>query len=979
MNRLLCLILGVIALATIGCTETPVSAPLRSLEGSQDVSFVCVGPDGLGRHIIDCPDRERQLANHMYALVTQEKGEVAVVDLHDGVVVDADPSTPGYTFLHVGGDPRDIVSTPGGTATFVGVAEVGREGIFGIPSTCIGAPGPGDFGRDLTTWPACSLPSAPGSMAVLIDPPDASGNVRDRCPGAAPGTPPGGSENAANECPADLTAEPGPVGRRKLAVALPELGRIDIFDAQAILNREPGSFQPCDLDLEAQIPLRVDLPTTPVPQRLPPDLVKDNCVAPEINHGPRDEPFFPQPSGFALGDDVLYVADREAPVIHVLDVADPCAVAERPVPLLPVSYLDPNRVVTTTELALSSQTGQGQQFLYAIDFADSGGSSIMVFDVTPGATDRTPLVRPGTDRLPEPPDRIKFGGAAVASVAFGRRDLPLLDDDGNTSNPFCNPDPSIPPTDPAARYRPAPDRSSGAAPGNLRGIFAFAALKSGEVMVIDVEDYDAACRRPVANQPFLGCTNDPNIASFKLENGTPTVTDEVSCRIVQPHLARSASFVLTDDNGVRAPSLRTLPRFTTPTEANPDRSVFPKVLATDYPPPSGLTTVPAEVYVGTDKFSTAEDADNKIEIDPREAEAHSLVLPWVEPRSYRASDEQTLVYEGMFSQRSGPGVTGRITDDGRFLDQNNAFCNAGVQDVARARAWGAELGLEREQDLERFEREHADIVQITANIPAREDTFWQSVEGAACADGEGYQGCLEEFGPGAPDAPVTSPCPAAVKLNPSRDLIVREAFQSELVVEPNTSDPEALARITARMRCCFPSFVSYRIRGGKQWILSGSSGFRTNIVGQREPNGNRFRCVEDCRPQRSLQKGRAIEIPVNRCDPRSGSCPACSTGGEGAVLPVNADPRRHCIFENIISRFVVYEGNEPSARDMCFSWVINGGFTPLAARLTSQTLSVSPVNMTFVPELGQLAVVDGSAAGLVFVSLESIGVSRLFF
>ena len=35
--------------------------------------------------------------------------------------------------------------------------------------------------------------------------------------------------------------------------------------------------------------------------------------------------------------------------------------------------------------------------------------------------------------------------------------------------------------------------------------------------------------------------------------------------------------------------------------------------------------------------------------------------------------------------------------------------------------------------------------------------------------------------------------------------------------------------------------------------------------------------------------------------------------------------------------------------------------------------------MTFVPQLKQLAVVDGAAAGLVFVSLESLGVSRLFF
>jgi hypothetical protein len=995
MNRLLCLILAAIGALSSGCTETPVSAPLRSLEGSQDVSFVCLGPGGVGRELRECPDFDG-LGDHLFALVTQEKGEVAVIDHQEGIVVDADPSTPGFTFLHIGGDPRDIVSTPGGAATFVGVAEVNREGIFALPSTCIGPPKAGQSGRDLTTWPACSLPSAPGSMAILIDPPDSGGSERDRCPGMEALTSREGALTAGGECPADLTTEPGPIGRRKLAVALPELGRIDIFDAQAILNRDPGSFDPCDRDLEARVPLRVDLPTKAVPQRLPPDLQAPGCVPSEISHGPRTGPFIPQPSGFALGADALYVGDRQAPVIHVLDVGDPCAVSESPLPLLPVSYNDPNRLVTTTEVALSDPTSSGQQFLYALDVNDPDGSSAMVFNVTPGETDRVPLVRPGTDRLPEPPDRIRFSGTVITSLAFGSRDLTVVDEEGRAANPLCNPDPALPPLDPGAIYRPKADRSAGAAPGKLRGIFAFAALKSGEVMVIDVEDYDAPCRRPTeANsssiEDFRGCKNDPAVPDgMFVSDGTPTVTDEVSCRVVQPHLARSASFVLTDENGVRAPSLRSLPRFTVPGEANPDRSAFPKVLATEYPAASRTETVRAEVYVGTEKFSTGgTEADaNRIVIDPTEAEENSLILPWVEPRSYAPTNEQTLVYEGTFSHRSGPGVTGQITRDGRFLDRNNAFCGSGVQDVARAREWGAELGLTRDQDLDRFAQEHADVVQITANIPAREDTYWQGPDGAACVGGEAYFGCLNLFGQGAPDAPVLKPCPTALGLEERRELIVREAYQSELVVEPKNADSRQL--VTDNLSCCFPSFVSYRIRAAKQWVLTdGGVRLRHDITAQRQQNSDKLRCVKDCRPQRRWQKGRAIEIPVgswspdeDQCDPSTGSCPACvprPMGPKGAVLPVDEDQRAKCIFESLGARFVVYEGSAPSVRDMCFSWVANGGFTPLAARLTTQTLSVSPVNMTFVPEIGQLAVVDGSAAGLVFVSLDTIGVSRLFF
>lgn len=74
---------------------------------------------------------------HLFALVTQTlRGEVAVVDLSAGKVVDLDSSTPGFRFIPVGKNPIDIVSTPGGVASFVGVADVGKEGIFAIPTRC---------------------------------------------------------------------------------------------------------------------------------------------------------------------------------------------------------------------------------------------------------------------------------------------------------------------------------------------------------------------------------------------------------------------------------------------------------------------------------------------------------------------------------------------------------------------------------------------------------------------------------------------------------------------------------------------------------------------------------------------------------------------------------------------------------------------------------------------------------------------------
>ena len=86
------------------CTETPVSLPLRSLERSGEVSFVCAAKDDQGRgegyDINSCPDFDStENARHLYALVTQTlRGEVAVIDLSAGSVVDIDKSTPGYNF-----------------------------------------------------------------------------------------------------------------------------------------------------------------------------------------------------------------------------------------------------------------------------------------------------------------------------------------------------------------------------------------------------------------------------------------------------------------------------------------------------------------------------------------------------------------------------------------------------------------------------------------------------------------------------------------------------------------------------------------------------------------------------------------------------------------------------------------------------------------------------------------------------------------
>src|SRR5690606_36890152 len=169
--------------ALAACQTVPPPVPLSSLRQSGEVSFLCLDSFGRGAPLSRCPQgplgrvsgiSTASDGHELFALVTQTiSGEVAVVRV-TGVdsagystahVIDVDPTNPGVNHLRVREQPRGLATTPGGLASFVGVAETGKEGIFALPTSCILEPGQRADGtpetvRDLTTWPACSLPSA---------------------------------------------------------------------------------------------------------------------------------------------------------------------------------------------------------------------------------------------------------------------------------------------------------------------------------------------------------------------------------------------------------------------------------------------------------------------------------------------------------------------------------------------------------------------------------------------------------------------------------------------------------------------------------------------------------------------------------------------------------------------------------------------------------------------------------------------------
>ena len=141
--------------------------------------------------------------------------------------------------------------------------------------------------------------------------------------------------------------------------------------------------------------------------------------------------------------------------------------------------------------------------------------TLMVFDVTdPVASPHVPMQRPHPELNPfAPPDRLAFS-APVATLAFVQHDWPLPSQvrghqRPSTSTPACSATRARRRTrnrsDVRRPRRVLPGRPGGHHPEDgtvenfpyrLRGVFAFVTLSNGTIVAIDVDDWDAPCRRP---------------------------------------------------------------------------------------------------------------------------------------------------------------------------------------------------------------------------------------------------------------------------------------------------------------------------------------------------------------------------------------------------------------------------------------------------------------------------------------------------
>jgi hypothetical protein len=953
---LLALLAGTASSVVLGaCSQKPITVPLRSLERSGKTALVCLREPGApspGRPMEECSPGALEagdfttFSNHAYGLVTQTtRGEVAVVDLTTGEMVDANPGVPGYNFLPVGAQPVDIVASRGSGAAFVGVAEVNRPGIFALPATMLRGASP-----SLADFPACALPSRPGAMAMVA----ATTAV---CGGANYAVDTLGDLGNDAHPNGDLSAE----GPQKLLVAMPEDGDLLVIDAQKLLDRAPGSFDPCPIErrqklavaLPPDTPLRgtslepecppVDIPRTPsdtCPVELPPTVAYPTS-------------FEPSPAAMTVSENKLYITDRSAPVIHVLDVSDACAPSELP-PLLPTSYNEPYRPVYTSAIAVSPLTHDKKRFVYAVDFT---AGSLMAFDVSDTSTSRTPIIRPRPDYAPySPRDRLALS-APVQDVAFMQRDNPLPDTAGNLrTGILCNPDDNAADRSGDA-YRNNDLFSEGAGPRTLRGIFGLATLTNGTMVYIDVDDLDAPCRQyrqQAVNGSTLpswstgcGAIGGAGVCDIEQTN-LNGATDEWTCRAVVRHELRSVYFVSADPNaGNHVPRFVTYPTLTLKgtnlrTDTSKEGLENPKLLG---PADQTFTAVGGEL-------GFAQEAN----ADPRTAERNFVIPDLAEPRAH-VDQDWLLTYEGAI-----PGSAGKVgkiafsnpdpASRGLF-DSSGSFCGIGVLDRDAALVRGRPLlaatsgddDTGRAEALATWADEHADIVEITNDFLPEEDPYW-----AAAQDTCSYLRCVTTYGN--PDNPTSA-----------RSFPITAAYQDRVLTAATSvadaTDPTA----TLPPECCFPTLVTYQVRSSRSWVALGSvTGFNHHTTVDPQTG----RCVEAgvdretslvCDTSVVRRNGRVFEAP------------------SGAARP-HDDP---FIFHDAELSFFVYGGDQPSRRDMSFSWRMSGGFGGLALSLGRGSSFVAPQALTYSNAIERAIVTDGSLQGVVVVDVGAVSVTNTFF
>jgi hypothetical protein len=1029
-----------LAAALAGCTTATQPIAPRALERPEHMDFACLHlydvnaegtlvpvkpsavPLAACGSAASASQSGQSSANRLVAFVSQgSRGEVAVLDLSGQSAVDVEQGIPGVTALPVGENVRDVATSADGKLLFVTSGDPSKPAIYAIPTEKV--LGPLDLATPeserlpvaITSWPACALPEEPGAITIVPHP-----------------------ERGASEAPYDLVvALPGREGRDgsgKIVVLDPRpFARGAGLDSSSGANVGPGSLVACPVvgavSLDGAAPTAlpaaktwgngVDYATVDTSAITPP--ASATCSGP--NPTAPVAIAFPAGARAAAGhvvrvDGMVLVADESLPLVHVIDLTNPAAPVERQ-PLVLTRRARTLRPFGVPAIAVSPVTRRYTRTVYAVDGED-GSLAVFEIDATLGREVQVPMRRPNPELNPvQPIDRILFS-SPVRALAFARHDLPADATPGGSlvasgTGLLCNPSPNA--VDATGAYRDLgaayrandPNARAALGPARLRGVFGFAGLASGQVVVLDVEDWDAPCRRPdplaatsgLAASPFAapqaeatGADDlDPYHVPFAYVSGSVVpgspVTGEAVFPVSAPNRPRSR-FLLRSDaaGGSRLPYLAQAPLLsdgaaslpTTGPNAAQSPALRPTAPDTGVADPawvSGLTSIDPRAK----------------SLDPLYAQASTWLPsgPAVGPR-FAYEDLTSQADQDWFVVREGalPGfgsTRGKLAVDASKTSMTLAslsgpLCERGIEDyrvgLARAQQVQTELRASGLPAATGLEQHLTDYVQLVGDVPAKGDPWWSAPdweEGGTCADPAGptadtrYEFCSRLYGAGDPGL-----------RNVQRDFPILEAYSDRLVLglydtagNPTASEASIPNRFVARVdegssiwlqraRCCFAKQSAYRVRAGGAWLVSGSASGFLHHVKTRAADGA---CVVSCDASDRLLNGRVVEIPR----------PAAGTS-------VSAPNRKSPIaFRNPAFSFVLWSGAQASGRGWTWQFGTRGQYVPYTWDMRgSTTASATSVNVLLseivpVDPFGHMAVVDAGSRGITLFDLATMSVA----
>lgn len=1026
-----------LALGAASCQQNPDPPLLRSMDRPQHVDFVCmqVRTNDADRTVIHPPlpvrrDRCSAIPTnesrsdrdfrpfHLYALVTQTvRGEVAVVDLTLGSVVDSSSAMPNVNLLVVGSVPTGLVSTPDGAATFVATADPNKPAIFALPSSRI----LGDFYSDqgkpqtIADWPVCALPESPGPVAIV----------------ARPGTTlgyelvvvlPGSIRNK----PQVLTLDPAYFGIGDTGVTPFAPGKLEpcaraitstlVLDDAVPSTWTPGPSWPDGVpyvdggvDLTGQFPAQPSACTAAPPSDAgadaepadagdagddggdagaPPDGGVDASAPDAGEEGgiPVQVPTgaFSHASAAIADGTTLYVADDGLPLVHVIDLSTPGKPTEL-APYVATSVVQPERRVTVGALTLSPPTRDYRRYLYALD---GRAGSVMVFDATdPRTAPRTPMRRPHAELAPgQSPDRIAFD-VPVAAMTFVRTDVPDLT--GGTSA-LCLPSASARTENGAeiegARgndYRLGGGLVSELGPARLRGIFALLTLANGQIVVVDVDDWDTSCRRPAkldgtptvegASRGALAVPQATDLASpYNLPAAfSGSVTKEVYFPVSAPHRLRSSKTMILDGT-----TTRTAPY-----------SLAAQILQGDTPLGAMAPKPFLDVKLAYDLPDVALDQDWTFVYEGQLTGFNGLVAPIATTDAWA-----TLTFD-----RSGGGLCARGVEDRRLGASRARDLLHQVSVAARAKNGPCDPRTDCSALAERdfalppgLEERLGDYVVLNDEILPESDGYWRA-DAACWGDPE-----PDPNDPNLQKTPTDAAgrralCKAVFGEQKShsdeRHLPILEAYDDRLVVgvytpyEPTPALRKGQRASTSRERyrlqlaqCCFHAQSRFQVRTGGEWLAVGSA---VGVLHDVTVDPATKACVWGCDARNVLKRSRTVGA-ITDPGPDGRNVPADTAIGVRDV--------RDSLFY-VRNPFLAALPLWPSTaqkpvpeKDLNIRLQVRGGFTSQRIPLVSGTVTqVSPLNMAFIEPLQQVVVVDGATQGLMIVDLRSLKLVGTYF